>query len=269
VNKFESFLESKRKADKQHALEYGRIVDATYKEFSEPIEKAKLEIQKKLNDVAKEKEAKAQKERQELLRKQEITSNINKFVLDYSVKIAAATTNEQLLSIERLINLEKGNKNRYEEQEQLLIERCNELTGKIAEQKKLVKEREAIEKEKEEAKKSGDDAKVEELEFKGAELDSKIEDNTIYVQENAANSLIEVGNEELDSIESPKARRTTWKAEIQDINVAIKKSKDLLKIELEPEKVRTSIATLKGAGAFDGKEELIVNGIRYFQEKLY
>lgn len=269
VNSVLSTAEKMRKADKQPGLDYGREVDRVYEEFTSPIEIEKEVIQKKLNEVAKSKADKAEKLRQELMKQQQITEQINNFILDNSVKIASATTNEQLLSVERLINLEKGNKSRYDNQLPLLIERCNELTAKIKEQKELVKQKELLEIQKKEAEKSGDDKKLEELQEKEAEIDNKIQDNTVNVQENASSSLIVSDNSAIDDISSPKARRTTWKAEIQDASIAVKKAKDMLRIELEPEKVRQSINTLKAAGVFTGKDEVIVNGIRYYLSQTF
>lgn len=269
VNAFLTMLEKSRKVDKQEALDYGRMVDEIYAFFSDPMKKIKDEIQIKLNAVAKAKADRIEKERQETLRQQQITAQINNFVIENSVKIASATTNEQLLSVERLINLEKGNKSRYDNQLSLLIERCNELTEKIKAQKELVKQREAVEKAKKEAEKSGDDEKLQDLLNKEEEIDSKIQDNTIHVQEIASNSLIIADNSTESELNAPKARRTVWKAEIIDAAIAIKKAKDMVDISLNAEAVRQSIATLKGAGAFTGKEELIVNGIRYYLSQTF
>lgn len=263
VNSFLTTIENARKADKEPFLEQGRLVDKAYKDFATPFEEAKGIVQQKLNIVAKELEADERKKREEKEKQQRITDLINQFILDYSVKIASATNNEQLLGYERLINLEKANKNRYADQLPLLIERCNDLNTKIKEQKDLIKEKERIEEEKNKA----DDEKMEELLQKEQDIAAKMEENTILVQEQAANSLIL--NNDQEEQEGVKARRTTWKAELVNVKDAVKKSIEMLDISLNTTKVRDSINTLKAAGAFKGKTELVVNGIRYYEEKTF
>lgn len=265
INSFSSSVEEHRKTMKEPFLEEGKKIDAAHKEFLAPIIKEKEEIQIKLNAVAKIVADKAAKEAAENAKKEELINRLNQFVVDYSVKIASATTNAQLLDFERLINLEKGRKDVYGDLLPMLVERCNDLTEKIKQQKDLVKEREAIE----QAKSKASDEELEKLLEKEAEIDSKIQDNTVYVQEIASNNLILSGNSFENTVEAPKARRTAWKAEILDAAVAVKKAKDMLDITLNAEAVRQSIATLKGAGAFTGKEELIVNGIRYYLSQTF
>src|SRR5690348_2769568 len=160
IMKLLSYVESHRKDEKEYWLEGGRIVDTAHKNFSVPFENAKKSLQEKINVVGKRKEQEARKAKEEKERIELITNGINAFILDASAKIAAATTNEQLLQIERLINLEKGNKSRYQDHLPLLIERSNELTAKIKEQKDLVKERERVAEEQKQALEAGNDEKV-------------------------------------------------------------------------------------------------------------
>lgn len=269
VRSFLSLIEENRKAMKEPFIVQGRIIDDAHKEIALSISQALCNIQLRLDDVAKRKQQKAEEERRERERLAKIDTDIDQFILDSSVKIASATTMEQLIAIERLINLEKANKSKYGIKLPILIERCNELNEKVKEQKELIKEREKIEKEKEEAQKAGDDEKLAELMGLEEYLDDKIAENTVLVQEMAASNISSSENTDEGSIDSPKARRTTWKAEIFDVKVVIKKSAEMLDISLNAEKVRQSIHTLKAAGVFAGKEEVIVNGIRYYQEKTF
>ena len=262
--KFSDDLRSKIKAP---YLAYGKAIDAAAKEFIAPFETEKNIFQQKLNVVGLEMEREEREKRLEAERKQAIEREINNFILDFSVKIASATTNEQLLGYERLINLEKANKSKYANQLPLLIERCNDLTSKIKDQKELIKQKEAIEKAKKEAEKTGDDEKLDEILQKEQLIEDKITENTILVQETASNSAIIPTSEK--NTEEIKARRTSWKAEISDEKEVLKKAKDMLDISLNAEKIRQSINTLKAAGVFNGKSEVIINGIRYFQEKTF
>lgn len=269
VNSFTKSVDEHRSSMKEPYLNYGRIIDAAHKEFAAPFIEEKDKIQVKLNVAAKSKADRLEKERLQKEREQQIKTAINTFVLDSSLTIAAATTNEQLLSIERLINLEKTNKSKYGDLLPLLIERCNELNSLLKNQKDLVKQKEQLEKAKKEAEQSGDDDALNELEQKSAIIDNQIADKAAEVQSTASNAIIMSDADATDDVNAPKARRTAWKAEIFDEKEAVKKAKDMLDISLNAEKVRQSINTLKSAGVFIGKEEVIVNGIRYYQEKTF
>lgn len=268
INSFLKSSDDLRKEMKEPFFRQGKTIDDVYKEFSTPIEFIKADIQKRLNEAATAKAKKLEVERQRLIKEQQVKESINTFILDNSVKIASADSNEQLISLERLINLEKANKSKYGDLLPLLIERCNELNSKLAEQKVLVKQKEELLKQQAKAKEAGDDDKLNELKAKEQAIESQIADNTVTVQEQAANSIITSSNE-LDELDEVKARRTVWKAEISDVKEVMKKAPQMLDISLNTEKIREAIATLKDAGTFKGKTEIVVNGIRYFESKTF
>jgi len=266
--KWLSFVEEHRKEEKNPYLEAGRLIDAGHKKFATPFEDAKSQLQGKINVVGKRMQDAADKAKREQDRIDGLKNTINAFILDASSKIAAATTTEQLLSIERLINLEKGNKGRYQDHLPLLIERSNELTAKIKEQKELVKELERVAEEANEALEAGNDEKAQELLQRSELLGAKIEENTVLVQETASKSIIstEVLAPEIDM---PSTRRKVWKFEVQDIKETIKKRPDLLDVSLNHKAVSEVLKTLKDTGVLTGKAEYILNGIRFFQDVNY
>lgn len=268
IIKWLSFVENHRKDEKDPYLEAGRVIDSGHKKFATPFEEAKTQLQNKINVVGKRMEDAARKAKQEQDRVDGLKNTINIFILDASSKIAAATTTEQLLSIERLINLEKGNKGRYQDHLPLLIERSNELTTKIKEQKELVKQLEKVEQEVEEALQAGNDEKAQELLQKSELLGAKIEENTVLVQESASKSIIstEILAPEIDM---PSTRRKVWKFEVQDIKETIKKRPDLLDVSLNHKAVTEVLKTMKDTGVLNGKSEYVLNGIRFFQDINY
>jgi|GEM_PF-3934868 len=266
--KWLSFVEEHRKEEKNPYLEAGRLIDAGHKKFATPFEDAKSQLQGKINVVGKRMQDAADKAKREQERIDGLKNTINTFVLDASSKIAAATTTEQLLSIERLINLEKGNKGRYQDHLPLLIERSNELTAKIKEQKDLVKELERVADEAAKALEVGNDEKAQELLQKSELLGAKIEENTILVQESASKAIIstEILAPEVDM---PSTRRKVWKFEVQDIKETIKKRPDLLDVSLNHKAVSEVLKTMKDTGVLTGKSEYVLNGIRFFQDVNY
>lgn len=268
IMKWLSFVENHRKDEKEPYLEAGRVVDTAHKKFATPFEEAKTSLQAKVNIVGRRMEDAAIRARAEQQRIEGLKNAINAFILDSSSKIAAATTTEQLLSIERLINLEKGNKGRYQDHLPLLIERSNELTTKIKEQKELVKELERVAQETKVALETGNDEKAQELLGKSELLEAKIEENTVLVQESASKSIIstEIIAPEIDM---PNTRRKAWKFEVQDIKETMKKRPDLLDVSLNNKAVSEVLKTLKDSGVLAGKQEYILNGIRFFQDVNY
>jgi chaperonin cofactor prefoldin len=263
-----SFVEDHRSDEKKPYLEAGRIVDAAHKKFSLPFEEARNHLQANINTVGKKIEAAAKKAKEEQERIELIKNGINAFILDSSAKIAAATTTEQLLSIERLINLEKGNKSRYQDHLPLLIERSNELTTKIKEQKDVVKELERVAKEMKDALDQGNDEKAQELQQKTEVLEAKMEENTILVQETASKSVIltEIVAPEIDM---PATRRNAWKFEVVDMKEVMKKRPELVDATLNHKATNEVLKTLKDTGVLNGKSEYILNGIRFFQDVNY
>lgn len=263
---FLAYVDEHRKDEKNPYLEAGRTVDAAHKEFATPIEDAKNQLQEKVNVIGRRKEEEAQKALKEQQRITGLQTTINDFILDASTKIAAATTNEQLIQIERLINLEKANKSRYQDHLPLLIERCNDLNSKLKEQKELIKEREQVEIQTKKALDDGNDEKAQELLEKSQLLDLKMQENTILVQETASKGVIatEIVAPEIDM---PSTRRKAWKFEIIDIKEVMKKAPQLLDCELNFKQTSEVLKTLKETGVLTGKKEFTLNGVRYFEEK--
>lgn len=269
IKKITSYLgdvEDHRTAEGKPYLETKRVIDAEHKAFAAPLEAAKQSLQAKLNIVGRRKEEEAKKAKEEQQRVEALKSTINNFILDNSLKIAAATTNEQLLSIERLINLEKANKAKYQDHLPLLIERSNELTSKLKEQKDLLKKTEKLEADAQKALDAGEDEKAQELLSQKEVLSLKIEENTILVQETAAKSIT-VTEVVAPEVDMPNTRRKSWKFEITDMKEAIKKAPNLLDVSLNFKKTTEVLKTLKETGVLNGKSEYMLNGIRYYEEK--
>lgn len=220
--------------------------------------------------IVREIEEDRKRAEEENQRKQKIQTSINDFILTQSQAIAGAKTANELAVIEKLIGANKSATAKYQEFLQDFVKRCEELTPLIKDQKDAIRKLESLAKQEQAARDSGDDAKVIEIMDQREEVVARAEENKVVVQETAINqSMASSFSPSYVPPSAPKARRTTWKAEIQNVDEAIKKSKNMLDISLNAEKVRDSINTLKESGALKGKTELIVGGIRYFEDKIY
>ena len=64
-----------------------------------------------------------------------------------------------------------------------------------------------------------------------------------------------------------KSKRTDIVCEVVDMEVALKKARHLLSIELKTAEAKKQGQLLKDAGSFADKDEIIVNGIKYSIKK--
>lgn len=208
-------------------------------------------------------------------RKKDIQDKIIATILGFSQEITACKTNKELLAVESRINLEKTRTQTYGEQLPTLIERCNELTELLKLQKTAVKQLDQLDSAAEFAFKIGDDESLQEIEAKKEEIGGIIQETKIRVEESAINSSTRgyVNNGITQSFPEVKTKRKTWKAELFDIRAAVKNDLSLLKVELNPEFIKVKLNTLKETGilmeGIDGKEDVVINGIRYYLSVTY
>jgi vacuolar-type H+-ATPase subunit I/STV1 len=241
----------------------------------------KREYTKMVDDIAsvpKEKYAKLcqdvlTRQRQaeaERVRVQSIKDGINNNVMAFSKQISECKTSQELISLERMINLEKGKSSKYQEFIGEAKERLESLTALIKQQKEIIKESVALVEKLAKAVEENDDETIVALSDKKEELTSRIEENQILVQEQAINSTL---NNQLETATEVfpivKARRTVWSFEGLNLKETMKKAPHLLVISLDEKKVKESLQILKDSGQLEGKTEFVLNGIRYFESKSF
>jgi len=263
-------IDETHKEGKAEALKIGRDWDAAKNTFTAQVTSIEEKPQAEYSRICREIEQRrldAEREKQRVLNiKQGIETNALKFAND----IAGCTTVDRLAYVERMINLEKGRKEKYEEFLPDAIARFNELNSLLATQKVEVKRLEEIKRQEEEARKAKDDEKLIELQQRREESENIIEEAKIVVQETAVqqslNSHVEYADVVMPEV---KARRTTWKFEMVNEKEVMKKAPELLIVSLNEEKAREVLKTLKDTNQLDGKQELILNGIRYYEQKTF
>jgi len=204
-------------------------------------------------------------------RVEQIKQGIESNALLFAKKISECVTLEQLTGLERMINLEKTRKDKYGEYLPDAISRFSELNSILAQQKVTVKELEDLEQQRLKAIQEKNDEELLKIEEKKEEATARVEEAKVVVQETAINqsinsSIPEVAQEVLPQI---KARRTTWKYELVDAKVVMAKAPTLLVFELNDDRVKEVLKTLKDTDQLSGKTELVLNGIRYYEEKTY
>lgn len=258
-----ALVESERKKLKEPSLQEGKTIDAGAKlldtELDTVIAKANVPYQKLCAEVErKQREAEA-----EVLRVKTIRDTMDKFKIDYSLKISEAKTSKELVEIERRINLETANKSKYQEFLTEFSENVQAIRSLIAGQKEKVRELEALELQASHASENGLDEQYLEIQDKKEALESKIAENRINLQETAlsqATNATASATVILPLI--PKGSRKLWKFQVVDWKAAEKAK--LTKIIIDEEKVGEILKKKR-----DLETEVIEDGIRYFIEKRF
>lgn len=242
--------------------------DTAFNDLKTPLDNLINDKEKEVNNLSKKIAEENQKKERERLRIEGIKKSIEEFVFEQTKNIASATTDVELVAIEKLIGSHKANKSRYEELLPSLVEKCEELTPLIKKQKEHIRELAEIERKKNEALQKGDDREAMELEEKKEAVQSSIEETKIIIQETAiegalsSNEVIEVK----EVLITPKPRRTTWEMEIVDEKKAF--NCGMLVCEINKEKAKAQLEVVKQTLPKD-QEEMTINGIRYYQNKIY
>lgn len=253
--------------------------NAVFNSLKKPLEELLKKKAAELKKVADDQANKAAEVKKETDRKERIKKEIDNFIIQQSVAIAAAKEPAELVVVEKLIGANKVATTKYEEFLPDFVERCKELTALIVKQKATIKGLKKVKKAKQTAIEEKDDAKVLELTQHEENLEQESEETKVGVQEVAINQALSPSVIEATPIYTTiSARRTVWKAELvkkpgteepdpKELKNAF--NAGLLKCEIDKSKTDLVLKTLEGSGALKDKKELIVNGIRYYEEKTY
>lgn len=215
--------------------------------------------------IAKRKREAAEKAELERNIKQAVEANI----LDFSTKIAACTTRQQLTDVERIINLQKSPSGaaKYGDWHEFAISRYDQvLLPILKDQKKKIDEKEKLEAE---LAKTDDPAKHDELKGKLEEKESEILQNQVKIQEQALNQQQLPSEYAEEVFPEVKQAGSNIICEIVDEKKAFQKQRHLLNIELKLVDAKKLASTLRTSGAFGDKDELIVDGIKFTLERRY
>lgn len=200
-----------------------------------------------------------------------ILQGIESNVITFSNMIVAAADKKALLSVESRINLEKSpqRQTKYGEFHAQAIARYDSvLLPIIKDQKKKVEELEALNAELLGAEAANDPDKMDELIAKVDEKSNEILQNHAVIQEAAFNQDSFPVIEATEVLPEFKVKRTNYTIEIADVEVALKKARPLLEISIDKENAKVVLERLKKENAFDGKDEVIENGIKYIATRV-
>lgn len=241
--------------------------DAAAKSLIDPIDDVLDRKTKEYAAVASEIKRERDMVQQEENRKAGIQLAMNNFILHKSSEIASATTDEQLVRIESLINLECTRKNTYEEYLDEFKAACLPLRELLKTQKEQIRAIKKLDSEIDAAFASDDDGKAIELQGRKEEISAHIENIKTQVQEQAISSSVYIPVQVAPA--APKARMKRWTTEIVDVERAFSKCRDLLDISLNAKRIGEKLNEVKAELIKEGKTDIVIDGIRYYQEEKY
>lgn len=203
----------------------------------------------------------AQKELQDKAIKKGIEDTAATFIK----RIVEAASRKELLDVERLINLEKSplKVKKYGASHPIAIKRYDEvLMPLIKSQKIKVAKLKLLHGELEEAVSDSETEEADKL--KGSiEVISEEMRQTQAVAGDILNQEFFPVEEVDEVLPDIRTKRTDISFELVDAAVALKKVPDMLTITLNNKALRKVAAKMKEAGAFEGKDFVVVDGIKY------
>lgn len=200
-----------------------------------------------------------------------ILKGIEDNVINFSNMVVSAITRKALTAVESRINLEKSPSmaKKYGDFHQQAIDRYDfVLLPIIKDQKTKVDELEELNRKLLEAEANNDPDSMDILMEKLDEKSNEILQNHAVIQEAALNQDSFPVVEATEVLPSFKVKRTNFSFEIADLEVAIKKARGLLDITVNNAAAREVLEGLKGKNAFEGKDEVIVDGIKYIATRV-
>lgn len=260
-------LEAFHKTGKAPAWNECTYWDNILNSLRNPLNKELDKKQEDVNKIAAEEAEKESAQDAEIKRIADIKKDIDDTLMAQTSAVADALKSEDIINIEKQLGSLKANKSRFQEFLPDFVERCNELTPKIREQKEAIRRLEEIAQKKLEAERTGDDRTLLHLLEQEDRITDKVEANKTIIIESAISQALKPTTIESARVQynTAKVSRTTWEYEIVDEEKAYKAG--LLICELDKKKAKMKKEELEEKGLLEGKTEYIQNGIRFYLHK--
>lgn len=260
-------IESTHREIKKPYLDAGKACDSAKNDLLATIDAAMGTLPARYQNLLSDIEfRKAEAERAARLEK-EIKSGIEANILEFSSRIAACQNREELVSVERLINLEKGRRTKYGDFADFAVERYNTcLLPILKDQKDKISELEEL---RNAVSASENPFEADELKIKLEEKENEVNYNRVAVQETALVAMDTQTTELQPILPDIKKTGSTILCEIIDEDTVLKKHRELLNIELRLSEAKKFASKLREEGKFDINGELKIDGLLFKIEKKY
>lgn len=250
-------------------LKWHADIMEAYRSVYNPLKEAIDRVLGDKKTLATQINSEAKQQQQEQQRINTAKSAIVTFVNRVAVLISEAKNDNDIVSIEKLIGLEKTKKNIYQEFLPELIIQCDGLRPQIKTQKESVRELQKVVEQEKVALESGDVVAATQLREKKEYFEQVIQETGIRIHEKAfeqASTIDIVAPETIDT--APKGR-SNWKWKVDDIKILQKKMPHLVKIVPNDEAIDLILATMKKDGSLSDKDSQEWNGITFFNDKSF
>lgn len=232
--------------------------NAAKKSLIDPVQEVLSRKKNELAKIAKEIADEAAKIAAEKAKADAEEKAANDFFIKVSQDVSAATTDFEIIRIEKLIGAHSA--------KPLYKEKAESLKPIIAKQKEHIRELEKLRAKEREAEKIGDDEKIIALREQQEKITNKIAEGNETVQHAAIkNAEIDYIVVESTALPTIKPKRSVWTWELVDIEQAKKKANWT--------KTVTNDAVideyLKETKENSENEDFVVSGIRFFVKKSY
>lgn len=271
ADKFIKAITDWRKAQAKPFNEVDALFLEVSKEIIEPISAELLSLKAQVKTASEANAAEIAKARKEQERKDLILRTMGDFINNCTTFIVSATTDEQIVLIEKRIGSEKSKKIFYAEYYKELVDKCEALKGVITDQKEKIREIKKLNDAFEQALKKNDDASASLLKERIEETNMELVETSIRLQEKAFEqsmtiSQVEVGQPELNVT---KGKTSRWKWKVDDIDVLRKKAPQFTKLVTNDEAIEAFMKEQRDIGLFKTELEEIQlgNGIIFYKEK--
>lgn len=265
-----SKLTEKKEVEKRPLIDAGKIIQNEYNSVFNPLNDVISRKAAEKKTLADQIQQETNAANAEIARISGIKTAIMQFIAGITNEITESDTDSKIVLIEKKIGSETQRKNVYQEFLSDLKTQCDELKPIIKQQKEYIRTLEKLNSDKNSAMAKGNDDKAVELRMKAEEMKEIIEENKIKIQEKAfeqvENTDIQVG---LPTSVAPSASRTWWKWRVDDIQLMAKKMPELVELVPIKTKIDEVMAKKREAGEFNGKKEVSIHGLTFYQESSY
>lgn len=269
ADKFIKSLDAWRKAQAKPFNEIDAMFLEVFKEILEPISAALTSKKAQVAEFRKENAAEIAQAKQEQARKDLIVKTLADFINRVTSDIMLATTDDQIVLIQKRIGSEKTKKSFYDTHYEELCAKCESLNETINVQKGKIREIKKLNAEFDAALKNNDSNSATKIKEQIEVVNHELVENSIRLQEKAFDesmsiSQVEVGQPELNVT---KGRTTRWKWRVDDVDSLRRKEPQFTKTVTNDEVIEAFMKEQRELGAFKTeKEELVIRGIIFYKE---
>lgn len=269
----DKFVKSITEWSKDEARPFSDVCDLFLEVRKEIIEPVLVELASRKAQVKSASEANAAEiaqAKKEQARVNLISVTMGNFINKVTADITLATTDDQIVLIQKLIGSEKSKKTFYSEFWDELVLKCDALAPTINHQKEKIRELKKFNDQLSEALKQNDDSKAAELKEKIEDTTAGLVENSIRLQERAFEQSLnitqtEVGQPELNVV---KGKSNRWRWRVDDIELLHKKYPQFTKIVTNDEEIDRFMKDQRELGTFKTElAEIMVKGITFYKEK--